>query len=94
MIHKKNRKKKFPTARVINFIFGLTRLTGNRLLFGVASVAADSFLVGSPLHRENRENGQTNNQAGKTQGICSFGKTQEVLFAQVVNSLLLRDRIF
>ena len=52
--------------------------------------------AGYPLHRENRENGQRNSLSGKAQGIWKFcqnvGKTQGILFAQVVNSLILKVR--
>ena len=48
------------------------------------------FMSGSPLHRENRENGKINSLLGKTQGFDNFAKTQGILFAQVVNSLLLK----
>ena len=50
--------------------------------------------TGYPRHRENRENGQKKSLSGKTQGIWKFcpntGKTQGILFAQVVNSLILK----
>ena len=53
--------------------------------------------TGYPLHRENRENrenGQKNPCHGK-QGIWKFcqntGKTQGILFAQVVISLRVKD---
>ena len=49
---------------------------------------------GYPRHRENRENDQKNSLSGKTQGIWKVcqntGKTQEIWFAQVVNSLILK----
>ena len=52
------------------------------------------IITGYPRHRENRENGQKKSLARKTQGIRKFcqktGKTQGILFAQVVNSLILR----
>ena len=41
------------------------------------------------------KNGPNNSLSGKTQGIWKFcqntGKTQELWFAQVVNSLILKD---
>ena len=50
-------------------------------------------LSGYPRHGENRENGQKKSLSRKTQGIWKFcpntGKTQGILFAQVVNSLIL-----
>ena len=48
--------------------------------------------AGSPLHRENRKNGQTNSLTGKTQGNWKFGQNtgqkKGTLCAQVVNSLI------
>ena len=50
--------------------------------------------TGYPRHREYRENDQIKSLSGKTQGIWKFcqntGKTQAVLFGQVVNSLILK----
>ena len=47
-------------------------------------------------HRENRENDPKKSLSGKTQGIWKFcpttGKTQGILFAQVVNSLILMGK--
>ena len=55
------------------------------------------YEAGYPRHREyreNRENGKKKSLSGKTQGIWKFcqntGKTQGILFAQVVNSLILK----
>ena len=49
---------------------------------------------GYPRHRENRENYQKKSLSGKTQGIWKFcqntGKTQGILFAQLVNFLILK----
>ena len=39
---------------------------------------------------ENRENGQNNSQSGKNREFGFFAKTQGILFAQVVNSLILK----
>ena len=48
------------------------------------------FHTGYPRHRENRENDQKKSLSGKTQGIwkcCqNTGKTQGILFGQVVNA--------
>ena len=53
-----------------------------------------SHPTGYPRHRENREIDPKNSLSGKTQEIWKFGqntgKTQEILFAQVVNSLILK----
>ena len=46
---------------------------------------------GLPLHRENRENGQHIFCQGKHREFGNFVKTQGILFAQVVNSLVLMD---
>ena len=45
---------------------------------------------GSLLHRENRENGPKNSLQGKHRELRNFAKTQGVLFAQVVNSLIIK----
>ena len=47
-------------------------------------------LDGYPLHRENRENDKNNSLSGKTQGIWKFCQTQGILFAQVVDFLVLK----
>ena len=47
-------------------------------------------MSGSPLHRENRENGQKRFLSGKTQGMGNSAKPQGILFAQVVNSLIIK----
>ena len=46
-----------------------------------------------PLHRENRENGGEKSVRENTGNLAIFAKTQEkdrILFAQVVNSLILK----
>ena len=46
--------------------------------------------AGYLLHRENKQNGQTNSLSAKRQGIWKFCQTQGIWFAQVVNSLILK----
>ena len=52
------------------------------------------LLAGYPRHRENRENGKKKSLSWKRQGIWKFcqntGKTQGILLAQVVSSLILK----
>ena len=66
---------------------------------GLVSMGEKSPMTmsGYPRHRENRENrenGKKKSLSGKTQGIWKLcqntGKTQGILFAQVVNSLILK----
>ena len=54
-------------------------------------------IAGSPLHRKNMETGQKNSVREKNTGnfgnfgnFRNFTKTQGILFAQVVNSLVLK----
>ena len=47
-------------------------------------------VTGYQLHRENRENGPKNPCQGKRREFGNFVKTQEIWFAQVVNSLILK----
>ena len=50
-----------------------------------------AFNSGYPRHRENRENDQKKNPCqGKHREFGNFAKTQGILFAQVVNSLILK----
>ena len=42
------------------------------------------------MHRENRENGQTNSVRENTGNLEIFAKTQGIWFAQAVNSLILK----
>ena len=49
--------------------------------------------TGYPLHRENRENGpQKNPCQGKYREFGNFAKTQGIWFAQLVTSLVLKEK--
>ena len=65
---------------------------------GKPRTVRDRALTGYPRHRENRENGPKKSLSGKTQGIWKFcqntGKTQGIWFAQVVNVLILKVKLF
>ena len=41
------------------------------------------------MHRKNREDGQKNPCHGKHREFGNFAKTQGILFAQVINSLII-----
>ena len=45
---------------------------------------------GSPMHRENRENGKNIPYLGEHREFGNVAKTQGILFAHVVNSLILK----
>ena len=68
--------------------------TFTSVFFTSISLDSNNQLSGSPLPRENRENGIENSLSGKSQRIWKFclntRKTKDVLFAHVVNSLILR----
>ena len=46
--------------------------------------------AGSPMYRENGENGQKKSLLGKTVNLEIMAKTQGILYAEVVNSLILK----
>ena len=46
------------------------------------------IIAGYSLHREKRENGKKRSLSGKTQEFRNFAKTQGILFAPVVHSLI------
>ena len=48
------------------------------------------YISGYPLHRENRENGQTNPCQGIHRDFGNIAKTQGIWFSHYVNSLILK----
>ena len=47
------------------------------------------FLIGFPLHRKNRKNGQKQIPVRKNWEYGNFVKTQAILYAQVLNSIVI-----